>query len=187
MMFYELILTSIGLSMDACAVSICKGIKMTKRNYKQMFIISLFFGIFQAGMSLIGYIIGNQFEQYILVYDHWIALGLLSFIGIKMIVESKDKLYENKCSSVFSLKEILILAVATSIDALAVGITFSFLYINIWLAIICIGSITFLFSFFGSNIGYKFGEKYKSRAELAGGIILILIGLKILIDHLILV
>ena len=184
----ELILIAIGLAMDAFAVSICKGLNMRKMNYRQAGIIALFFGGFQAIMPLIGWFLGKQFENYITSIDHWIAFLLLAFIGVNMIREAlgddeeddetdgdKDRL---------DIRELFMLAVATSIDALAVGITFAFLKVNILPAVSIIGIITFVISFAGVSIGHQFGRKYEKKAELAGGIILICIGLKILLEHL---
>lgn len=185
--FAELFLIGVGLSMDAFAVSVCKGLNMRgKVNFKHAGIIALFFGGFQALMPLIGYFLGIGFEKYITKIDHWIAFVLLGFIGGKMIVEAikewkaEDKQEEDK----LDIKELAILAVATSIDALAVGITFAFLSVNIWSAISIIGVTTFVLSIIGVVIGNKFGSRYKSKAELAGGIILVLMGLKILLEHL---
>ena len=172
--FVELLLLSAGLAMDAFAVSVCKGLNMKKINYRHGFIIALFFGIFQAGMPVLGWLLGVQFQQYINEFDHWIAFVLLGFIGGKMIYEAIKGDDDEGASSV-----------ATSIDALAVGVTFAFLDVNIWLSVSCIGIITLLLSFIGIIIGNNFGAKYKSRAELAGGIILVLIGVKILVEHLI--
>ena len=183
----ELILLAIGLSMDAFAVAVCKGLNMRKVNYKQTLLIALFFGGFQAIMPLIGWVLGKQFEQYITSVDHWIAFGLLVIIGGKMVWEVfKGDEEEETCACVvkFDLKELFVLAIATSIDALAVGITFAFLQVTIWMPISLIGVTTFGLSIVGVMIGNKFGEKYKSKAELAGGIILILIGFKILFEHL---
>lgn len=185
----ELILLAIGLSMDAFAVAICKGLNMRKVNYKHTLLIALFFGGFQALMPVIGWVLGKQFEQYITSIDHWIAFGLLVLIGGKMIWEvfrgeEEEDACSCACTEKFDLKELFILAIATSIDALAVGITFAFLQVNIWMPISLIGVTTFGLSIVGVMIGNKFGEKYKSKAELAGGIILILIGFKILIEHL---
>ncbi len=185
----ELILVAIGLSMDAFAVAVCKGLNMRKVNYKHTFIIALFFGGFQAIMPLIGWVLGKQFEQYITSVDHWIAFGLLVLIGGKMIWEVFKEDEEGcscsgACTIKLDLKELFILAIATSIDALAVGITFAFLQVNIWMPISLIGVTTFGLSIVGVMIGNKFGERYKSKAELAGGIILIFIGLKILLEHL---
>ena len=159
----ELILIAIGLSMDAFAVAVCKGLCMRKINYKHTLIIALFFGGFQAIMPLIGWVLGKQFEQYITSVDHWIAFGLLVLIGGKMIWEVfKGEEEEAACSYVekLDLKELFILAIATSIDALAVGITFAFLKVNIWMPISLIGVTTFGLSMVGVIIGNKFGEKY---------------------------
>ena len=185
--FVELLLLSVGLAMDAFAVSVCKGLNMKRINYRHGFIIALFFGIFQAGMPVIGWLLGVQFQQYINEFDHWIAFVLLGFIGGKMIYEAVKGDDDEGASSDGSLdiKELFVLSVATSIDALAVGVTFAFLDVNIWLSVSCIGIITLLLSFIGIIIGNNFGAKYKSRAELAGGIILVLIGVKILVEHLI--
>ncbi len=185
--FAELFLIGVGLSMDAFAVSVCKGLNMHgKINFKHAGVIALFFGGFQAIMPLIGYFLGMGFEKYITRIDHWIAFLLLGFIGGKMIVEAikewneVDKQEEDK----LDIKELFVLAVATSIDALAVGITFAFLNVNIWSAISIIGTTTFVLSVIGVVIGNKFGSKYKSKAELVGGIILVLMGVKILLEHL---
>lgn len=186
--FAELFLIGVGLSMDAFAVSVCKGLNMREKiNYKHAFIIALFFGGFQALMPAIGYFLGRNFEKYITAFDHWIAFGLLAFIGIKMIIDAvkewncEDKAEDNDR---LDIKELFILAVATSIDALAVGITFAFLQVSIGAAVSIIGVTTFVLSIIGVVIGNKFGSRYKSKAELAGGIILVLIGLKILLEHL---
>lgn len=183
MSIWEVFLVAVGLSMDAFAVAICKGLKMPKINKKQMALIALFFGGFQALMPLIGYFLGKQFEEYIVSVDHWITFVLLGFIGGKMIYESfkKDDEEEDKP---FNIKELFVLAIATSIDALAVGITFAFLKVNVVMSVSMIGITTFILSAIGVLIGHKFGEKYKSKAEFAGGLILILIGLKILLEHL---
>lgn len=181
----ELLLIGIGLSMDAFAVAICKGLNMRKVNKVHCFMIALFFGGFQAIMPLIGWTLGNQFEQYITAIDHWIAFVLLAVIGGKMAIEALKE-EEEVCKiddGSLDIKELFILAVATSIDALAVGITFAFLQVNIIPAITIIGCTTFLLSALGVFIGNMFGCKYKSKAELAGGIILVLIGLKILLEH----
>ncbi|MGN1304867.1 MAG: manganese efflux pump MntP family protein [Oscillospiraceae bacterium] len=185
--FVELFLIGVGLSMDAFAVSVCKGLNMRgKVNFKHAGIIALFFGGFQALMPLIGYFLGIGFEKYITKIDHWIAFVLLGFIGGKMVIEAikewnaEDKQEEDR----LEIKELLVLAVATSIDALAVGITFAFLSVNIWSAISIIGVTTFILSMIGVVIGNKFGSKYKSKAELVGGLILVLMGAKILLEHL---
>jgi len=179
----ELFIIALGLSMDAFAVAVCKGLSNRTVSKKQMAVTGLWFGGFQALMPAIGYLLGKQFEQYIVAVDHWIAFFLLSIIGINMIREALSK--EEECVNCsFCPKAMFPLAVATSIDALAVGVTFAFLRVSILLAVLFIGSITFLCSAAGVKIGNIFGAKYKSRAELAGGIVLILMGLKILIEHL---
>lgn len=187
-MFFTLLLMGAGLSMDAFAVSICKGLSMRKVNKKQCLVIGLFFGGFQALMPFIGWVLGSQFEQYITSIDHWIAFILLGFIGGKMVVEAireKDEAVEvGKMDPPLDLKEMFILAIATSIDALAVGITFAFLQVPIVEAISIIGITTFVISVIGVYVGNFFGNRYKKKAELAGGMILILIGLKILLEHL---
>ncbi len=181
----EIFLIGIGLSMDAFAVAVCRGLKMQKLNIKHTAVIALFFGGFQALMPLIGWFLGKQFEKYITAVDHWIAFALLAFIGGKMIYDSFKKDDDDQGEKdVFNLKEIFVMAVATSIDALAVGITFAFLSVNIWSSISIIGVTTFVLSAVGVLIGHKFGAKYKNKAELAGGVILVLIGLKILLEHL---
>ncbi len=187
-MFFTLLLMGVGLSMDAFAVSICKGLSMRKVNKKQCLVIGLFFGGFQALMPFIGWVLGSQFEQYITSIDHWIAFILLGFIGGKMVVEAireKDEAVEvGKMDPPLDLKEMFILAIATSIDALAVGITFAFLQVPIVEAVSVIGITTFVISVIGVYVGNFFGNRYKKKAELAGGMILILIGLKILLEHL---
>ncbi len=184
--FFELFLIAVGLSMDAFAVSICKGLKMQRFNVRHAGVIALAFGGFQALMPVIGWFLGKQFESYITGIDHWIAFALLAVIGGKMAVESfkKEEEASSKENEKLDVKELLVLAVATSIDALAVGITFAFLQVSIVPAVSLIGVITFVLSAVGVFIGHKFGAKFKSKAELAGGIILILIGLKILLEHL---
>ena len=187
-MFFTLLLMGVGLSMDAFAVAIYKGLSMRKVNKKQCLVIGLFFGGFQALMPFIGWVLGSQFEQYITSIDHWIAFILLGFIGGKMVVEAireKDEAVEvGKMDPPLDLKEMFILAIATSIDALAVGITFAFLQVPIVEAISIIGITTFVISVIGVYVGNFFGNRYKKKAELAGGMILILIGLKILLEHL---
>lgn len=182
----ELFLIGVGLAMDAFAVSICKGLNMPKMNYKQAGIIALYFGGFQAFMPFLGWSLGRHFESYIVNIDHWIAFVLLAFIGGNMIKEALGDDEEEVCSSDGSLdlKELFMLAIATSIDALAVGVTFAFLRVSIVPAITLIGVTTFIISFAGVHIGHHFGSKYEKKAELAGGIILICIGLKILLEHL---
>lgn len=179
----ELILIAVGLSMDAFAVAICKGLSVRSLKLKHALITGLFFGGFQAIMPLVGYLFGTQFRDYIITVDHWIAFALLSVIGINMIRESRQEHCEN-VGNTFGLKSMLLLSLATSIDALAVGVTFAFLQVDILPAVLTIGIITFLFSAAGVKLGHIFGSKFKSRAEFAGGIILIAMGLKILIEHL---
>lgn len=214
--FIELILIAVGLSMDAFAVSICKGLGMRKLNYKQALIIALFFGGFQAIMPLIGWALGVQFQHYIESIDHWIAFALLAFIGGKMLWDALREGPEVPCSSASSaveqgsdpldlldsskttsvltteeandgklnLRELFMLAIATSIDALAVGITFAFLQVDIVPAVTSIGLITFCLAFIGVVAGNRFGAKYEKPATIIGGVVLILIGLKILLEHL---
>ncbi len=186
--FIEFFLTGIGLSMDAFAVAICKGLGMRKVNYKQMLLIALFFGGFQALMPLLGWLLGRQFEQYITSVDHWIAFTLLVLIGANMLREARKEDDTTDAETVYDaplpLGQLLLMAIATSIDALAVGISFAFLGVNIWLAIAIIGTTTFLISAAGVFIGNRFGNRYEKRATIAGGIILILLGVKILLEHL---
>ncbi len=181
--FLQVFLIGVGLSMDAFAVAVCKGLNMKKIDYKYTVLIAFFFGGFQALMPLIGWLLGVQFESYIVSIDHWIAFFLLSFIGGNMIKESFGE-EEEEGGITYDLKELFMLAIATSIDALAVGITFAFLRVNIVSSIIIIGITTFFLSMVGVGIGNRFGAKYKNKAEFAGGVILILIGLKILLEHL---
>ena len=180
----ELLLIALGLAMDAFAVSICKGITMKKLKFKNVLIIALFFGGFQGIMPLIGWLVGSQFEQYITPVDHWIAFILLGFLGVKMLIDSFKKEEDECCNDSFSIKELFVLAIATSIDALAVGITFAFLNVNIIGAVSSIAVITFVLAIIGVFIGHKFGDKFKNKAEFIGGIILILMGVKILLEHL---
>ena len=180
---YELFIIAVGLSMDALAVAICKGLSMAKMSWKKGVIVGLWFGGFQALMPLIGYLLGAQFQSKITAFDHWIAFILLGLIGGNMVREgvSGD---EEKTDDSVSIKSMLPLAIATSIDALAVGVTFAFLRVNIIYAVSFIGVVTFLLSTVGVKVGNVFGAKYKSKAEIVGGVILILMGLKILIEHL---
>ncbi|ADZ82152.1 manganese efflux pump MntP family protein [Cellulosilyticum sp. ST5] len=181
----ELFILAVGLSMDAFAVAISKGLSMKKMSFKNAIIIGLYFGIFQAVMPLIGYCLGTRFEDKITAFDHWIAFFLLGFIGINMIREALSKEDdEAEEDDSLSFKSMSVLAIATSIDALAVGVTFAFLNVNIIPAVSFIGIVTFALSILGVKIGNVFGSKYKSKAELAGGLILIGMGLKILLSHL---
>ncbi|NLY67138.1 MAG: manganese efflux pump [Tissierellia bacterium] len=194
MNFFEIFAVALGVSMDAFAVAICKGMSFKRASIKNALIVALYFGIFQAAMPLIGYFLGSQFSENIVKYDHWLAFILLGAIGANMIKESSNK----SCEAVeevavvsgngvlergLCFKTMLILAIATSIDALAVGITLAFLKVHIVPAVIFIGIITFINSFVGVKIGNVFGVKYKSRAEFVGGIILMAMGTKILLEH----
>lgn len=180
----ELFIIAVGLSMDAFAVSICKGLAMKQMNWKKAIITGLYFGGFQAGMPLAGYLLGISFKDAITSIDHWIAFILLSIIGINMIREALSKEEEECPPDDMSVRTMTMLAVATSIDALAVGVTFAFLDVQIVPAISFIGIITFSLSALGVKIGHIFGAKFKSKAEFAGGLILIGMGIKILIEHL---
>lgn len=181
----ELFILAIGLSMDALAVSICKGLATPKVTPKHMMIAGIWFGGFQALMPLLGYFLGTTFENYVRAVDHWIAFILLGAIGANMIKESFSCENDESDAS-FGIKTMFIMAVATSIDALAVGITFALLPdVNIIAAVSFIGIITFVLSGIGVKLGSVFGGKYKSKAEFAGGAILIILGIKILIEHLI--
>lgn len=184
--FQEIFLIGVGLSADAFAVALCKGLNMKKVNYVHTVIIALFFGGFQAFMPLFGWFLGKRFESYIKSVDHWIAFGLLAYIGGKMAYEALkgDEEEEGAGANKLDLKELTIMAIATSIDALAVGITFAFFDVSIISSIIIIGLTTFVLSSAGVVIGNRFGMKFKAKAEVAGGVILILIGLKILLEHL---
>ncbi|MBP3369852.1 MAG: manganese efflux pump [Clostridia bacterium] len=186
--FIEILLTGVALAMDAFAVSICKGIKMKKLKLSHLALIAVFFGGFQMLMPLVGWLLGSQFVQYIEKFDHWIAFALLAFIGVKMAVESFKKEDDecDCCNDRLDIKELFILAIATSIDALAVGITFA-LYpdVNILSSISIIGIVTFIICSLGVLIGHKFGAKFKSKAEFLGGVVLVIIGLKLLIEGLI--
>lgn len=180
----ELFMVAVGLSMDAFAVALCKGLNMKKLNYRHAFIIGVFFGGFQALMPLLGWLLGRQFEKYITSFDHWIAFILLAFIGGKMLMEGfKGGEEAHESNDRLDIKELVILAIATSIDALAVGITFAFFQVSILPSIALIGATTFILSVIGVVIGNKFGIRYKSKAEIAGGFVLIFIGIKILLEH----
>ena len=179
----ELFILAVGLSMDAFAVSVCKGLAMPKITVKKAAVVGIWFGGFQALMPALGYLLGSQFKDSITAIDHWIAFILLGIIGGNMIREACSGECEKENDSL-DIKTMFLLAVATSIDALAVGITFAFLKVNIAAAVSFIGVTTFVISAAGVKIGNIFGTKYKSKAELAGGIILILLGLKILLEHL---
>ena len=194
MSLIELFVIAVGLSMDAFALAICKGLSLRKVSLKECTKVGLYFGGFQGGMPLIGFILGVQFKDYIVSIDHWIAFILLSFIGINMIRESREKDDEKGVVDLaevaageeneLGFKSMIMLSIATSIDALAVGVTFAFLQVDIIPAVSFIGIVTFILSMIGVKVGNIFGVKYKSKAEFAGGLILILMGIKILIEHL---
>lgn len=180
----ELFLIAVGLSMDAFAVSVCKGLSIQKVGLKHAMTVGLYFGVFQAIMPLVGYYVGVQLADYITAFDHWIAFLLMGFIGGKMIKESiSDKCPATSGSSSLLPRDMLPLAVATSIDALAVGVSFAFLRIQIALAVSFIGVTTLVLSMLGVVVGKGAGARFKTKAELAGGIVLVLIGLKILLEH----
>ena len=179
----ELFLIAIGLAMDAFAVSVCKGLSFKEMSCKKAVMVGVYFGVFQALMPAIGYFLGTTFESLVTQIDHWIAFVLLGIIGINMLREAFNKENEEANDRV-DFKTMLVLAIATSIDALAVGITFAFLKVNVLLATLLIGIITFGLSVIGVKLGNKFGDKYEKKAEVTGGIILILMGLKILLEHL---
>ena len=183
MSLMELFLIAVGLSMDAFAVSVCKGLSVRKATVKHALCVGLYFGGFQALMPLIGYLLGTQFESVITSVDHWIAFGLLAFIGGNMIREALSR-EEEKLDDSFSFRTMMTLAVATSIDALAMGVTFAFLRVDIVPAVLLIGATTFVLSAVGLKVGNVFCAKYKARAELFGGVVLVLMGLKILLEHL---
>ena len=186
MSFWEIFLIGVSLAMDAFAVALCKGLSMPRLNMKQAAVIGLFFGGFQALMPFIGWLLGTQFEQYITEIDHWIAFVLLGFIGGKMIYDALRGEDEDECEvcTHLNIRELFVLAIATSIDALAVGVTFAFLKMAILPAVSTIGVTTFCLSVAGVAIGNRFGLRFKSKAELAGGCVLVLMGLKILLEHL---
>ena len=183
MTFIELLLIAIGLSMDAFSVSICKGLTTKKFSWRMALLCGLWFGFFQALMPVIGYFLGAQFQELIEAYDHWIAFGLLFLIGANMIREALSK-KEESANGDLDVKTMFLLAIATSIDALAVGVSFACIQVKLWSSVLIIGITTFLFSVLGVKIGNVFGSKYEKSAGIIGGIILILIGLKILLEHL---
>ena len=183
MNFIEIFLIGISLAVDAFVVSICKGLSMKKYEVKKGLIIGIYFGIFQGIMPIIGYLLGTTFENLITSIDHWIAFVLLLTIGANMIREALSE-YEETSNDKVDIRTMIPLAVATSIDALAIGITFAFLKVNILTATIIITITTFILSIIGTKIGNKFGIKYKNKAELIGGLILIIMGIKILLEHL---
>lgn len=184
MSIFELLLIAVGLSMDAFAVAVCKGLSMQKCTVKKEMVVGAWFGIFQGGMPLIGYFLGVQFKEIITSLDHWIAFILLGIIGGNMIREAFGE--EEECevqTETLDMKTMFGLAIATSIDALAIGVTFAFLQVKIIPAVSLIAAVTFLLSMIGVKVGNVFGEKYSKKAEIAGGAILILLGIKILLEH----
>lgn len=183
MNWIELLSTAVALAMDAFAVSMCRGLEMKKLNIRHLFLIAFTFGLFQALMPLIGYGVSFWLKTVIEPVDHWIAFALLSFLGIKMIVEAV-KGGEEQAEEGLHIKMLLLMAVATSIDALVVGITFVATETNIWLGCGVIGAITFAICAVGVLIGNKVGNRFSGKAEIFGGVVLILIGLKILLEHL---
>lgn len=183
MSIYELFIIALALSMDAFAVAVGKGLCVQRLKPMHSLKVGLWFGGFQALMPILGYYLGVHFSTYVEAFDHWIAFVLLAIIGGNMIKEAFKKDECDKKSADFGFKTMLLLAVATSIDALIVGVTFAFLHVDIWMAVILIGVITFILSIIGLKLGNIYGTKYKSKAEIAGGIILILMGLKILLEH----
>lgn len=185
MQIFELLMIAAGLSMDAFAVSVCKGLSLKRVTGRACTKVGLYFAAFQGLMPLAGYTIGTYFAKSITKVDHWIVFMLLGIIGGQMVKNgfTEQELCQNDNDSL-GVKEMLLLSVATSIDALAVGISFAFLYVNIIVAALCIAAITFCLSFIGVGIGNTFGMKYKARAELAGGVILIIMGIKVLVEHL---
>ena len=182
----ELFLVAVGLSMDAFAVAICKGLGMKRLDIGQALVIALFFGGFQALMPAIGWLLGSQFAHIVEPIDHWIAFALLAFIGGKMLVDALrgDEEEEAASDASLDLRELVMLAIATSIDALAVGVTFAFLQMDIVFPVLFIGVTTFVLSFAGVAIGHQFGSRWEKPSTIAGGVVLILIGCKILLEHL---
>ncbi len=181
----EIFLLAVSLSMDAFAISMCKGLAMKRISLSYAAVIAAFFGVFQALMPVAGWLLASSFASYIIDYDHWVAFALLSLIGGKMIIDSfKNDGDELSEKSVLNIKELFMLAIATSIDAFAVGITFAFLNVNIFLSSFIIGAVTFVLSLVGVFIGARVGARFKNKATLLGGIVLVLIGVKILLEHL---
>lgn len=187
---FDILLIAIGLSMDAFAVSVCKGLSMNRVDWRQAAVIALFFGVFQAGMPLLGYFLGVQFSPYVEPVDHWIAFLLLSVIGGKLLwdgIRNEDSLGENDEGAhggALDFRELLMLAIATSIDAFAVGCSFAFMSVDIWRAAAVIGLVTFALSVTGVALGNRFGARYNRAATIAGGVALVLIGVKTVLEHL---
>lgn len=183
MNFFDLFLLAAGDAMDACAVSMAKGTKTHKPTFFHYISVGLWFGGFQAIMTILGYFVGYKFAHIVVSFDHWISFILLSLLGLGMIKEALSK-GEKSVDADYSVRNMLVIAVATSIDALAVGVSLAFIDVNIWTAALLIGVVTFLFSIAGLKIGNVFGTKYKTIAEITGGLVLIFIGVKILVSHL---
>ena len=182
---FELILTAVALSMDAFAVAVCKGLSTCRVKMKHLLITGLWFGGFQALMPLVGYFLGMSFASFVSSIDHWIAFVLLGIIGVNMVREAKgDECECEGANADFSVRQMLLLAIATSIDALAVGVSLAFLGVDIWTTVAVIGVVTMLLSMMGLRIGNIFGCRFKSHAEVIGGCVLILMGSKILVEHL---
>lgn len=182
----ELALIAVGLSMDAFAVSVCKGLGMSRLNWRQALVIAAFFGGFQALMPIVGWVLASQLAGFVEPVDHWIAFALLAFIGGKMIWDAfhDDGEDESRADKPLDMRELVLLAIATSIDALAIGITFAFLHVDIVLPVTLIGAVTFALSLVGVAVGHQFGRRWERPSTIAGGIVLILIGVKILLEHL---
>lgn len=181
----ELFAIGLGVAMDAFAIAICLALSLQKPNYRQALVVALYFGVFQALIPLLGYLLGSQFALIISAFDHWVAFGVLTIIGMKMILESRKTHHDTCKPSTLSHKVMLPLAFATSIDALAVGISLAFLSVSIVQAIIIMGGLTFVIAFIGFRLGRVAGPKLQHQANFFGGIILIAMGIKILIEHLI--
>ena len=178
----EMLLLAVGLSMDAFAVAVCKGLAMGKADIKRMCIVGLWFGSFQALMPALGYLLGSTFASYIQSIDHYVSFALLAFIGGNMVKEALTDKGKNEADSSLSFTVMLMMALATSIDALAAGVGFAFMKINVLVTVLFIGIITFILSFIGVKAGSLFGMGCKKKAEICGGVILILLGLKMLLE-----
>lgn len=185
--FIEILLVAIGLSMDAFAVSVCKGLTMRQVNYVHALVIALFFGVFQAGMPLVGWALGSSFASYVEPVDHWVTFGLLTVVGAKMIWDAcheDDAPESGSAKAKLDLKELVMLAITTSIDALAVGVSFAFMKVNIVVTVFVIGITTFALSFVGVIVGNHFGARFRKPATIFGGVVLIALGVKTLLEHL---
>lgn len=186
--FVEIFLIGVGLSMDAFAVSVCKGLGMHRVNYAHTLVIALFFGVFQGLMPIIGWLVGSAFAVYVTAVDHWIAFALLAFVGGKMLWDAfhdeGEEEDDETSTQKLDLRELFMLAIATSIDALAVGITFAFLRVDIVMSVGLISATTFVLALAGVVVGHRFGARYEKAATIAGGIVLVLIGTRILLEHL---